>query len=224
MHIDDLLKDISHEENERDLFLKCDWAFADTQAAQMVLRQFGLHKARNPGQMRTRLMLIAYAARYFVTGSFIAYPRNPKRYSGMQRYYGPDYNFRKITEEIDKLEAKGLIEHDLQTAGSHRKSDPRQSSFRATQQLADAVEQLELKFVHHDAIRLRALFDRETNRMSFRKHPGRAYVSRLVSYADTDLTNSYRQDIRHINQFLVHRPASVAWHGKQACGSLQFIR
>jgi len=146
---------------QNDLFLRCDKAFVDSDKTLEPLRSFGLHKAPTSGAMRTRLMLIAYAVAYASTGRWIAYSRNPKKYTGMNRYNGPDYNYRKIIAEIEKLERKGLIEHDLVTRGSHNKKNPEQSAYRAAPKLIEAMKHLKLQFVLHDPIRKSPIAFRE---------------------------------------------------------------
>ena len=215
MLFDDFIYDEEYEDDpsQKDLFLRCDQAFVNPVQALEALRRFGLHKAPNPGSQRTRLILLAYALAYASTGRWIAYSRNPIKFTGMNRYNGPDYNYRKIIAEIDKLEAKDLIEHDLVTPGSHLKNKPEQSAFRATPKLVEAMKHLELKFVLHDPIRKRQLFDKQTGRVCYKKDPWGTYVSRLVPYEDDDQTRLFRQEIRLINEFL--RTIHLRWPGME---------
>ena len=206
-------EDYEADTGQRDLFLRCDQAFVDPKQALEALRSFGLHKAPNPGSQRTRLMLIAYAMAYTSTGRWIAYSRNPKMYTGMNRYYGPDYNYRKIIAEMEKLERKGLIEHDLVTPGSHNKKKPEQSAYRAAPKLMDTMKHLELEFVLHDPIRKRQLFDKQTGKVCYKKYPGQSYVSRLVPYEDDDRTPGYRSDIRTVNDYL--QTIHLRWPGME---------
>jgi hypothetical protein len=209
--IDD--EDYEEDTGQKDLFLRCDQAFVDPEQALEALRPFGLNKAPNQGSQRTRLMLIAYAVAYASTGRWIAYSRNPKMYTGMNRYNGPDYNYRKIIAEIDKLKCKGLIEHDLVTPGSHNKKKPEQSAYRATQKLIEAMKYLDLQFVLHDPIRKRQLFNRKTGEVCYTKYPGQIYVSRLVPYEDDDITPGYRKNIRTINDYL--QTIHLKWPGME---------
>lgn len=209
--IDD--EDYDRDTGQKDLFLRCDQAFVDPEQALEALKPFGLHNPQQKGPRATRLMLLAFAMAYASTGRWIAYSRNPKMYTGMNRYNGPDYNYRKIIAEIDKLKRKGLIDHDLVTPGSHNKKKPEQSAYRAAPKLIEAMKHLELQFVLHDPIRKRQLFNKKSGKVCYKKYPGQTYVSRLVPYEDDDETPGYRHDIRLINDYL--QTIYLRWPGME---------
>ena len=140
----------------------------------------GLPKARSHRDENAReAVLLDALVEGHGEGRFISYSRNRNHYGGKRRYYGADYTVRTVPRAVDSLAEADLLDTHIAPRGSRG----RQSVFRGTSKLLDAVPSVpELDHIARELVR-------------FKDKGGH-----LVDYHDTERTCRMRRELEATNE------------------------
>jgi hypothetical protein len=132
-------------------------------------------------QARASIILEAYLVGRAEPDRAISYSRRKEFYANGQRYRGTPYTCKNVVGSIDEAASLGLLD-SFKTAPGRR---GRQSTFRATDRLLEAIDQpFPVIFDPCETVRLK---DTEGH---------------LVDYRDTARTDRMRRDLNEINEAL----------------------
>jgi len=132
-------------------------------------------------------------------GRLISYSRNKHHYTGKRRYLGDDYTGRTVPQAVDSLAELDLLDTHIAPRGSRG----RQSVFRATPKLLDAVPSVPA--LEHIARELLRLKDKDGH---------------LVRYDDTERTHRMRRKLEDDNEAIVSVTLTLEVDGATRNGPL----
>lgn len=176
----------------RDRPLMCHW-----QAPFDFVRSIGVELSGERHLNRVVVSMLAEAALAAEEGRSVSYSRRKANYAGADRICGKGFTYSNVLQAIDRLKAGGWIVERR----SHPGQRGWQSSFRATEQLVEALRGAPLDYHLHGLIRMRDL-DRN-----------------LVAPPETGQTAALRQEVEALNRFLRDIRFEVPeGHGIEAIG------
>lgn len=159
--------------HERDRPLTFHWRTRDVDLIQAL----GVSHSTNKDSNAARNSILIEAALTSDEDRWVSYSRRKAFYAGLRRYHGTAYTFTTVLPAVEESRRLGLLEEQRSSPGQRG----RQSRFRATPRLMEALAEAEFSYELRGLIRLKDA------------------AGDLIGYTDTDATCRLYREVQNIN-------------------------